>query len=230
MRTTVGRVRLEAAKVARRGIREPFNGISHFTGALLSLVGLVLLLALSSGKPWHVTGFLVYGGSLVLLYTASTLYHSLHGNRRHIERLLMFDQVAIYALIAGTYTPICLVPLRGPGGWTLLAIVWGIALVGIGMRLGWRKAPPWVPIALYLLMGWMSVAALGPLSIALPATALNWLFAGGIVYTVGTVFFALQRPRLWPGVFSSHELWHVFVLGGSACHFVMMLRFVTPLP
>lgn len=214
----------------RLWIREPFNGLSHGTGAVLSAVGLALLLAFSAGKPWHLTGFLVYGLCMVLLYTASTLYHSLPGCPKKIHRLMKFDQVAIFALIAGTYTPICLVPLRGPWGWSLLGIVWSLAIVGIVLRIAWRKSPPWVPVVLYLVMGWLSVAAWGPLGKALPAAALQWLLAGGIIYTIGCIVFALKRPRLWPGIFSSHELWHVFVLGGSACHFVLMFWFVAPIP
>lgn len=210
-------------------VREPFNGLSHLAGALLSLAGLLFLVALSVGKPWHLTGFAVYGISLVVLYLASTLYHSLPGTPQQVGRLLAFDQVAIYLLIAGTYTPLCLVPLRGPWGWSLLAVVWGIALVGIALRIGWRGAPPWLPVVLYLFMGWLSLAAVQPLASRLPSAAMAWLFAGGVVYTTGAVVFALQRPRLWPGVFSWHELWHVFVLGGSACHFVLMLAFVMPL-
>ena len=215
---------------AWRWIREPFNGVSHLVGAVLSVIGLILLLVFSKGRPWHIAGFLVYGVSLILLYTASTLYHSLHGCPRKINRLMKIDQVAIFALIAGTYTPVCLVPLRGVWGWTLLAVVWTIAFIGMGLRVGWRKSPHWVPIALYLIMGWLSVAAVGPLNRTLPPDALRWLFAGGLVYTIGCVVFALKRPRLWPGIFSSHELWHVFVLGGSACHFVLMARFVTAIP
>ena len=207
-------------------VREPFNGLSHLAGALLSTAGLLLLLAASMRKPWHLTGFAIYGGSLIILYAASTLYHSLPVSPRRIGQLLAFDQVAIYLLIAGTYTPICLVPLRGPWGWSLLGVVCGIALVGIVLRLAWRSQPEWLPVALYLIMGWLSVIAVRPLVSALPAAALAWLLAGGIVYTVGAAIFALERPRLWPGVFSSHELWHVCVLGGSACHYVVMLGFV----
>jgi hemolysin III len=210
-------------------VREPFNGLSHGAGALLSVVGLLLLVALSWGKPWHLTGFAIYGTSLVVLYLASTLYHSLPVCPRSVEKLLVVDQVAIYLLIAGTYTPICLVPLRGAWGWSLLGVVWGIALLGIIIRIGWRSAPRWVPFAFYLLMGWLSVLAIKPLGDALPVQALLWLFAGGIVYTIGAALLASERPRLWPGKFSFHELWHVFVLGGSACHFVVMCAFVAPL-
>jgi hemolysin III len=209
-------------------IREPFNGLSHLGGVLLSIVGLVVLLALSRGKPWHTTSFAIYGATLILLYTASTLYHSLPVSPEHIRRLLVFDQVAIYLLIAGTYTPLCLVSLRGAWGWSLLGVIWGIAVVGITLRIAWRSAPAWLPVVLYLVMGWLSLVASQPLGAALPAEGIGWLFAGGVVYTVGAGIFASQRPRLWPGKFSSHELWHVMVLGGSACHYVLMLRFVLP--
>lgn len=210
-------------------VREPFNGLSHLLGALLSLAGLLFLVAVSLGKPWHLAGFLIYGSSLILLYVASTLFHSLRVSQRRVEQLLVFDQVAIYFLIAGTYTPLCLVPLRGPWGWTTLAVVWGIAAVGAALRIAWRAQPEWLPVALYLIMGWLAVVVLKPLSHAVPPHAITWLFAGGLVYTIGAVIFASQRPRLWPGVFSSHELWHLFVLGGSACHFMVMLLFVVPL-
>jgi hemolysin III len=213
----------------RCGIREPFNGLSHMAGVLLSIVGLLFLVALSAAKPWHLTGFVIYGTSLVVLYLASTLYHSMPTAPGREERLLIFDQVAIYLLIAGTYTPLCLVPLRGPWGWSLLGVVWGIAAVGIALRMAWRREPEWVPVVLYLVMGWLCLAVLKPLSSALPGPALGWLFAGGMVYTVGAAIFASQWPRLWPGRFSSHELWHLFVLGGSACHFVVMLCFIAPM-
>ena len=211
-------------------VREPFCGWSHLCGVVLATAGSLTLLYHSWGKPWHLTGFLIYGVSLITLYLASTLYHSLPGPPQRVEQLLVFDQVAIYLLIAGTYTPICLVPLRGPWGWTMLAVIWGITLVGIALRIGWRGAPEWIAVVLYLVMGWLSVAAYEPLTRRLPGAAMGWLFAGGIVYTLGTVVFASQRPRLWPGRFSSHELWHLFVLGGSACHFVLMIRFVAPAP
>jgi hemolysin III len=211
-------------------VREPFNGISHFLGAVLGLVGLLLLILTAWGKPWNLLGCAVYGITLVILFTASTVYHSARVSRARIEKLLVIDQVAIFLLIAGTYTPVCLVPLRGPWGWTLLGIVWGIAIFGILLRVGCRNAPEWITVGLYLVMGWLCVLAYGPLTEALSRPALGWLFAGGFIYTVGAVVFASERPRLWPGVFSSHELWHLFVLGGSTCHFVLMLRFVAPAP
>jgi hemolysin III len=210
-------------------LREPFSGLSHLGGAALGVAGLVALVLLARGKPWHVSGFAIYGASLVLLYLASALYHLLPVSPRNLKRLQIFDHVGIYLLIAGTYTPICLVPLRGGWGWSLLGVVWGLALFGIAIEIGWRTAPRWLGLALYLVMGWLAVIALGPITRTLPAAAVGWLVAGGVVYTLGAVVFALERPRLWPGIFGSHDLWHVFVLGGSACHFVLMLLFVVPL-
>jgi len=211
-------------------VREPFNGLSHLAGAGLSAVGAAVLLWLSLGRPLHLAAFAVYGVTLVGLFLASTLYHSLDADTQGLRRLLMMDQVAIYLVIAGTYTPICLVSLRGAWGWSLLAVVWSIALVGVTLRVGWRAAPPWFCVALYLVLGWLCVVALEPITRALPAAAIGWLLLGGLAYTVGVVIVATRRPRLWPGLFSWHELWHVFVLAGSACHFVMMAQYVLPAP
>lgn len=210
--------------------REPFCGLSHFAGALLSTAGLIVLLALSQDKPWHLTSFAIYGASLILLYTASTLYHSLPGTPRKIERLRTFDQVAIYLLIAGTYTPVCLVALRGPWGYSLLSVMWTIAIAGSVARVGWRSKPEWLTFSLYLLMGWACAIAIIPLARALGPIGIAWLSLGGILYTVGAVVLATDRPRLWPGRFGSHDLWHCFVLGGSACHFAMMVFAVAPRP
>jgi hemolysin III len=210
--------------------REPFNGLSHLTGALLGVAALVVLVNLARGRPWHLSGFAIYGASLILLYTASTLYHSLPVGERAVRRLLMLDRIGIHLLIAGTYTPLCLVPLRGPWGWGLLGVVWGLALFGSLCELVWHAAPQWVSTSLYLVMGWLALFAFGPLLQTLTGAGLQWLVAGGIVYTVGAVICLTERPRLWPGAFGAHELWHLFVLAGSACHYVMMFRFVAPLP
>lgn len=212
-----------------RHIREPFNGVSHGAGAILAVIGLIALLLAGNGRPWHTVGFAIYGTTLILVYVASTLYHSLHVSKEGVEKLMAIDQSAIFLVIAGSYTPVCLVALRGPLGWSILGIVWAICFAGIALRWGWKGAPPWLPVALYLGMGWMALLAAQPLAAALPPTAMQWLFGGGVIYTVGAVIFAAKRPRLWPGMFSSHELWHVFVLGGSGCHFVMMYFFVAPI-
>ncbi len=218
------------AATARIKLREPFSGLSHLSGAVLAIAALVALVYLARGKPWHLSGFAIYGAALVLLYLASALYHLLPVSERGVERLRIFDRVGIYVLIAGTYTPICLVPLRGGWGWSLLGVVWGLALLGSLCEIAWRTAPAWVGVGLYVLMGWLIVLAVGPLMRTLTGAGLDWLVAGGLIYSAGTAIYATQRPRLWPGVFGAHDLWHLFVLGGSICHFVVMFRFVAPLP
>jgi hemolysin III len=207
-------------------IREPFCGVSHLVGIVLSVAGLVALLILARGRPWRILSFGIYGASLVLLYTASTLYHSLPAAPSRIIRLRQFDLVAIFLLIAGTYAPICLVPLRGPWGWGLLAAEYSIAFVGIAAVLRYQGLADGFRVLLYAIMGWLIVIAIAPLRRALPPGALAWLLGGGIAYSLGAVIFATDRPHLWPGKFSAHDLWHLFVLGGSACHFILMLRFV----
>jgi hemolysin III len=204
-------------------IKEPFCGLSHLAGAVLSVVALVALLILAKGRPWHVVSFAIYGASLILLYTASTLYHSLPLAPHHVDRLRRFDYLAIFLLIAGTYVPICLVPLRGAWGWSLLGVEGGMALIGIGAVLFRRRLPEALCMLLYLAMGWLAVIALPPLRQALPPGAIAWLLAGGIAYTLGALILATDRPHLWPGKFSAHDLWHLCVLTGSACHFAVML-------
>jgi hemolysin III len=210
-------------------LREPFCGLSHLTGAGLSVVGLVVLLVVANGKPWHLTAFSIYGASLILLYSASALYHSLPVGPRRVKQLLAVDQAAIYLLIAGTYTPLCLISLRGGWGWSLLGVVWGAALLGASLRLAcWQRFPPWLNYALYFGMGWLCLVALSPLARAVSLAGIVWLALGGLLYTVGAGVLVFDRPRLWPGRFGSHDLWHVFVLGGSACHFVLVLLFIAP--
>jgi hemolysin III len=207
-------------------LKEPFSALSHLIGAGLSLVALVTLLLLAWGRPWHTVSFALYGASLILLYTASTLYHALPLPPHGTLRLQRFDHCTIYLLIAGTYTPVCLIVLRGAWGWGLLGLIYGLAGVGIVTRLLWKRSPSGLRLALYLVMGWAALGALGPLRSALPPVALAWLLAGGLLYTVGTVFYATNRPRWGAGRFTGHDLWHLFVLGGSVCHFQMIYRYV----
>jgi len=214
-------------KQKRGWIREPFCGLSHLLGVILSVLGLVVLLVLARGRPWHLAGFAIFGTSLILLYTASTLYHSLPVAPTYIDRLRRFDLVAIFLLIAGTYAPLCLVPLRGAWGWSLLATEYGIALIGSAIVVLRRRGmPDGVRTFLYALMGWLIVVALIPLRHAVSPVVIGWLLAGGIAYSLGAIIFAMDRPHLWPGRFSAHDLWHVFVLAGSASHFVMVMSLV----
>ena len=210
----------------QRCFKEPFPGISHLVGALLSVVALIALLVRAEGRVWHVVGFAVYGTSLILLYAASTLAHSIHCSPKTDERLTRLDYSAIFLLIAGTYTPICLVPLRGPWGWGLLAAIWSMAFLGIWSVWVWRNRRTWARTLIYICMGWLAILAVGEIVRVFTPSALAWLVAGGVVYSAGAVVFITDRPHLWPGRFMAHDLWHLMVLAGSACHFMVMLDFI----
>lgn len=212
-------------------LREPVNALTHAVGVFLGVAGTILLVALAAPDPWRVASAVIYGSSLVVLFLASTLLHALRVPRHVERRLRIFDHAAIFALIAGTYTPITLVTLQERDatlGWTLFAVAWGFALLGIVFKVAWIGAPRWISTGLYLVMGWLAVVALGPLVEALPPSALGWLVAGGVIYSLGAIVYATKRPDPFPRVFGYHELWHLFVLGGSACHFVLIARYVLP--
>ena len=214
-----------------RWLKEPVNTLSHFVGVLLSIAGLVVLLVLSGGDPWRATSFAIYGMSSVLLYTASTLLHALKVGKRAERWLRKFDHAAIFALIAGSYTPIALVTLRAehaPIGWTIFAVIWALAILGIVFKVFWLDAPRWLSTGLYILMGWLAIFAFIPLAQTLPVGGMFWLVLGGLFYTGGAVIFALKRPNVLPKILGYHELWHLFVLAGGVSHFVLMLRYVVP--
>jgi hemolysin III len=206
-------------------IREPVNGASHLVGLLLAGAGTLLLLKLASG-PAQLVAFSIYGASLILLYGASTLYHVLSLSERPLRALRMLDHIAIYFLIAGTYTPVALLTLDSRLGWALLAIVWLIAAAGVPFKLWYLDAPVWLSTGTYLAMGYLALVAIFPLARAVSVGGLMWLAAGGIAYTVGAVIYARQRPDPFPGWFGHHEIWHVLVLVGSACHFAFMVYHV----
>jgi len=204
---------------------ELLHSISHGIGAALSLAGLVVLLVLASlgthADPWKLVGISLYGTSLVLLYTASTLYHGVRHPRLK-RRFQSMDHCAIYLLIAGTYTPFLLVNLRGPTGWTLLATVWSLALAGIACKLAWPHRFEALRVAIYLLMGWLIVLAGDSLAASLSATGLALLVAGGVTYTLGVVFYAVSAIPF------NHAIWHLFVMGGSTCHYFAVVTAVLP--
>jgi len=214
-----------------RWLREPVNALTHGVGVLLSIAGLVVLLVLAEGEPWRTAAFAVYGASLVALYLASTLLHAVKASPPVLRRLRLLDHAAIFLLIAGTYTPIALVSLQAVSpawGWALFGSAWGIASLGVLFKLVWLEAPRWLSTALYLGLGWMAVVAVVPILAALPWGGLVWLLVGGAFYSLGAVVYARQRPDPWPPVFGYHEIWHLFVLAGSASHFVLMVRYVLP--
>ncbi len=201
---------------------EVANSLTHGIGLVASIVGLAALLvaAATRGDPWVIVACAVYGATLVLLYLASTLYHALARTRaRGVFRRL--DHAAIYLLIAGTYTPFTLVFLRGPWGWTLFGLSWGLAVLGITLKAVFGPRWPILSTLVYVLMGWLVLAAVGPVLQHVPGGAIGWLVAGGLCYTGGVVFFALDRRVRY-----AHAIWHLFVLGGSACHFVAVMGYV----
>jgi hemolysin III len=201
---------------------EKFNAISHLLGAVLALAGTAVLVVLAAlgGDPWKVVGVSVYGATLVLMYSSSTLYHSVRGGRGK-DFLRKMDHQSIYLLIAGSYTPFCLVTLRGPWGWSLLGVVWGLAIVGSLQDLRPRNDARILSVVIYLLMGWAAVVALVPMVNALGRAGFAWVAAGGLFYTVGIIFYALDA-RLK----HAHGIWHLFVLAGSIAHFIAILRYV----
>jgi hemolysin III len=206
--------------------KEPFNSYSHMLGVLLSIAGLVALVIQSRGQSLRVVGFSIYGASLILLYSASTIYHWLELSPRGNDFLRRFDHTAIFLLIAGSYTPVCLVTLRGGWGWSLFALVWSLAFAGAVLKLFFQHLPSWLTATIYVGMGWLAITAIGPLAHALPARGLVWLFAGGLAYSIGAVIYALERPDPFPQVFGHHEIFHIFVLAGSALHFVFISQYV----
>ena len=200
---------------------ERFNGISHLIGAALALAGLVVLVVLASlqGDPWKIVSFSIYGASLFLLYLMSTLYHSLRGRAKQI--FMKLDHVAIYLLIAGSYTPFTLITLRGVWGWSLFVIIWGLAIIGIVVDSRHREGSRALQMVIYLLMGWLILVAMYPLVKALPTGALALLVLGGVFYTSGMIFYAIDTRMK-----HAHGIWHLFVLAGSISHFLVMLLYV----
>lgn len=200
---------------------ERFNGISHLVGAALALAGATVLVvaAAQDGETRRIVAFSVYGASLFLLYLASTLYHSIPGRAKHVFRVL--DHQAIYLLIAGSYTPFTLITLNGPVGWWLFGAIWGLAVLGLLIDALPRRGARVVPFVIYFTMGWLILLAIDPLLEVLPRNGFRWLLAGGLFYTSGIVFFALDRRYPW-----MHGVWHLFVLAGSISHYVAILFYV----
>jgi len=201
---------------------ERFNSISHLVGAALALIGATLLITLAalSGDPWRIVAFSIYGATLVTLFLASTLYHSLRGKAKAVFQKL--DHCSIYLFIAGSYTPFALLALPGSTGWLVLAASWSLATLGVALELSpLARGSRILSLAIYLGMGWLALVVIGPLWQALGWAGLSWLLGGGVLYTLGVLFYvAKERMR------HSHGIWHLFVLGGSACHFFTLLFYV----
>ncbi|MCC8122574.1 MAG: hemolysin III family protein [Oscillospiraceae bacterium] len=220
--------------------RNPYDGLrlwsalTHCVGAGLALAGTVVLLvfaALGGCSAWHIVSFAIFGGSMVLLYTMSTLYHSVKISIRGRIVLRKCDHMSIYLLIAGTYTPLCLVALRNSGvtGWVVFGIIWRLAVAGIILTAFWIGAPRALTLGIYLGMGWAAVFALVPLYHVFPASGFFWLIGGGVFYTVGGILYACKWPGRNNKHFGCHEIFHVFIMLGSLFHFFMMLFVIAKL-
>ncbi|QJB55376.1 hemolysin III family protein [Pseudodesulfovibrio sp. zrk46] len=209
-------------------LRDPVSGLTHLIGAILAVFATVLLImrSVDPAMPWHIVTFSIFGGAMILLYTASTLYHWLPVSEKWVRFLRRVDHSMIFFYIAATYTPICLIPLRGPWGWSIFGVVWGLALVGIAMKIFWLHAPRWLSTGIYLGMGWLVLVGIYPLMQNMSLSAVAWLAGGGVVYSLGAVIYALKWPNPIPKYFGFHEIFHLFVIGGSACHFVVMYWYV----
>lgn len=206
-------------------LRQPFSGFSHLLAAILSVFGLGFLLYHGWGDTTRELSFLVYGISLVLMFASSAAYHLTNSNDRTMLFLRKLDHTAIYLLIAGTYTPICLNFFSGFWRLGLLAIVWGFAFTGIAVKLFIIRAPRWVTAGIYLVMGWLCIMAVGEMLRSMPAGALAWLIAGGLFYSIGAIIYITKKMDFIPGVFGFHEIWHIFVLLGAYSHFMVMALF-----
>lgn len=226
-----GVYRSRPVKVKKREQRDPYDGlrpwsaITHGIGAALALLGTVLLLvkaALLHLGAMSITAFAIYGASMIGLYTASTLYHCINTKVSGRLALRKFDHASIYALIAGTYTPVCLVALKGAWGWSLFGVIWGLAVAGVVLSIVWIGAPRILTSVIYISMGWLALIAFYPLMQVLPPSGFFFLLLGGVLYTVGGILYALKRPGRNNPKFGCHEIFHVFIILGSMAHFLLM--------
>jgi len=204
-------------------LREPVNGLTHLGGAIAASIGLITLLIVGRSGTARIISLFVYGLSLVALFSASAIYHLMITSPGCLQTLRKIDHSAIYLLIAGTYTPFCVIAFTGFFHWGLLAIIWTIALAGILVKIFYVKAPRWLNATVYVVMGWLCVIAVGQMPSTLPVNSMVWLIVGGVVYTLGAVIYATKIFNFIPGIFGFHEVWHIFVLLGALAHFVSVM-------
>jgi hemolysin III len=204
-------------------LREPVNSLTHWGGALLALVGLIVLLIVGWGTPLKMISLLVYGISLIFLFSASATYHMVRVKEKTLEIFRKVDHAAIYCLIAGTYTPFCMNAFSGFWKWGMLSIIWALALIGILVKVFYIRAPRWLNAGIYLVMGWLCIAAIGQMLAVLPVWVIGWLIAGGVIYTLGAVVYITRIFNFIPGIFGFHEIWHIFVILAAVAHFVAVL-------
>jgi hemolysin III len=207
-------------------LREPVNSLTHWMGAFLGLIGLIALVIVGWGTPAKVISLVVYGLSLIFLFSASATYHMVQVRDKALEVFRKIDHAAIYVLIAGTYTPFCINAFSGFWKWGLLSVIWSLAVIGIIVKVFYIRAPRWLNAGIYLVMGWLCLAAVGQMLTVLPVSVLVWLVAGGVIYTLGAVVYITKIFNFLPGVFGFHEVWHIFVMLAAAAHFVAVMGVV----
>ncbi len=207
-------------------LRDPISGLTHLAAAILSFFGLVTLLIIAWGDTPKLVSALIYGVTLITMFSASATYHSVISSPKVIEILRKIDHSAIYLLIAGTYTPFCVNAFHGFWKWGLLSIIWGLALVGVGIKVFIIRTPRWVNAGIYLLMGWLIIAAAGEMANTLSADVITWLIIGGVIYTLGAVVYITKKMDFKPDVFGFHEVWHIFVILAAAAHYISILIFI----
>ncbi len=211
-------------------VKDPGSALTHFIAMIGAAAAAVPLLLKASHEPdrIHFISLLIFIISMILLYAASTIYHTLDISEKINKCLRKLDHMMIFILIAGTYTPVCLIVLGDRSGYLLLTLVWGIALAGIAVNALWINCPKWFSSMIYIAMGWVCVLAFKQIVLALPRAAFGWLLAGGIIYTIGGIIYALKLPffNTKHKNFGSHEIFHLFVMGGSLCHYIMMYAFI----
>lgn len=211
-------------------IREPGSAITHFIGMMLAVFASIPLLvkAGTTQSGQYFTAMTIFMLSMILLYASSTIYHTVNLSGKSLRFFRKMDHMMIFVLIAGSYTPICLIVLGGKQGYTLLSVVWGIAIVGMIIKALWITCPKWFSSIIYIAMGWVCVFVFRQLLQTLPMEAFFWLFGGGVIYTAGGIIYALKLPifNAKHAAFGSHEIFHLFIMAGSACHFIFMYNFV----
>ena len=204
-------------------LREPVNGLTHLGGAIAAFFGMIAMLLVAWGDTTKVVSVLVYGFGLIAMFLASATYHMARVTPVVLQTLRKMDHSAIFLLIAGTYTPFCLLAFTGFWRWDLLALIWAIAAIGIVVKILYIKSPRWLHTGIYVIMGWLCVMAAPQMPSVLPVSAMIWLFVGGVAYTLGAVVYATKILDFVPGKFGFHEVWHIFVLLGALAHFIAVM-------
>jgi hemolysin III len=208
--------------------REPVNGLTHLVAAVAAAIGLIVLVILAWGNIGKTISLTVYGASLILLFSASAIYHLVKAKPQILDNLRKLDHSAIYLLIAGTYTPFCFNLFTGFWKWGMLILIWSFALIGVIIKLVWMDAPRWLYTGVYIAMGWLALLGGKQILATLPTGALVWLLIGGITFTLGAIVYATKTFNFFPGIFGFHEVWHIFVILGALAHFVGILVYIAP--